>query len=158
MGINNIVLVVTCCFSGISIVVSILDLVLTKKISKNNGYINTITASRSRWSDSIQNNGASYLALVDTIFLEKKHIKKNYKKLLKYQYAIAISLYNYENDNRVKNDMQTIQYIVSKYIGSNNRKFLDKDIKTIETLKNDIFVILNKKHEWEWKKQKKEVS
>ena len=77
---------------------------------------------------------------------------------MKYQYAIAISLYNYENDNRVKNDMQTIQYIVSKYIGSNNRKFLDKDIKTIETLKNDIFVILNKKHEWEWKKQKKEVS
>lgn len=157
MGINNIVLVVTCCFSGISIVVSILDLVLTKKISKNNGYINTITASRSRWADSIQNNGASYLALVDTIFFEKNILKK-YKKLLKYQYAIAISLYNYEDDNRVKNDMQTIQYIVSKYIGLNNQKFLDKDIKTIETLKNDIFVILNKKHEWEWKKQKKEVS
>ena len=157
MGINNIVLVVTCCFSGISIVVSILDLVLTKKISKNNGYINTITASRSRWADSIQNNGASYLALVDTIFFEK-NILKEYKKLLKYQYAIAISLYNYEDDNRVKNDMQTIQYIVSKYIGLNDQKFLDKDIKTIETLKNDIFVILNKKHEWEWKKQKKEVS
>jgi hypothetical protein len=157
MGINNIVLVVTCCFSGISIVVSILDLVLTKKISKNNGYINTITASRSRWADSIQNNGASYLALVDTIFFEKNILKK-YKKLLKYQYAIAISLYNYEDDNRVKNDMQTIQYIVSKYIGLKNQKFLDKDIKTIETLKNDIFVILNKKHEWEWKKQKKEVS
>lgn len=157
MGINNIVLVVTCCFSGISIVVSILDLVLTKKISKNNGYINTITASRSRWADSIQNNGASYLALVDTIFFEKNILKK-YKKLLKYQYAIAISLYNYEDDNRVKNDMQTIQYIVSKYIGLNDQKFLDKDIKTIETLKNDIFVILNKKHEWEWKKQKKEVS
>ena len=157
MGINNIVLVVTCCFSGISIVVSILDLVLTKKISKNNGYINTITVSRSRWADSIQNNGASYLALVDTIFFEKNILKK-YKKLLKYQYAIAISLYNYEDDNRVKNDMQTIQYIVSKYIGLKNQKFLDKDIKTIETLKNDIFVILNKKHEWEWKKQKKEVS
>ena len=157
MGINNIVLVVTCCFSGISIVVSILDLVLTKKISKNNGYINTITASRSRWADSIRNNGASYLALVDTIFFEKNILKK-YKKLLKYQYAIAISLYNYEDDNRVKNDMQTIQYIVSKYIGLKNQKFLDKDIKTIETLKNDIFVILNKKHEWEWKKQKKEVS
>ena len=128
-----------------------------KKISKNNGYINTITASRSRWADSIQNNGASYLALFDTIFFEKNILKK-YKKLLKYQYAIAISLYNYEDDNRVKNDMQTIQYIVSKYIGLNDQKFLDKDIKTIETLKNDIFVILNKKHEWEWKKQKKEVS
>lgn len=123
MGINNIVLVVTCCFSGISIVVSILDLVLTKKISKNNGYINTITASRSRWADSIQNNGASYLALVDTIFFEKNILKK-YKKLLKYQYAIAISLYNYEDDNRVKNDMQTIQYIVSKYIGLKIRNFL----------------------------------
>ncbi len=41
MDINTIVLVITCAFSGISMIVSVLSLSNTRKIANKNGYINT---------------------------------------------------------------------------------------------------------------------
>lgn len=58
MDTNRIVLVITCAFSGISIIISALSLVNTKKIANKNEYVNTVTASRERWANSLQSNGS----------------------------------------------------------------------------------------------------
>lgn len=94
MDINKIVLVITCAFSGISVIVSFLSLSNTRKIANKNGYINTVTASRERWASSLQSNGSSYLAIVDSIFLQRENRIQKYEELLKYQYAMAISLHD----------------------------------------------------------------
>ncbi len=102
MDINKIVLVITCAFSGISVIVSFLSLSNTRKIANKNGYINTVTASRERWASSLQSNGSSYLAIVDSIFLQRENRIQKYEELLKYQYAMAISLHDYDDDKELK--------------------------------------------------------
>ena len=109
MDINKIVLVITCAFSGISVIVSFLSLSNTRKIANKNGYINTVTASRERWASSLQSNGSSYLAIVDSIFLQRENRIQKYEELLKYQYAMAISLHDYDDDKELKSKMKEIQ-------------------------------------------------
>ena len=68
MNISNVILLLTCCFSGISIIISALSLLMTRKIEKDKAYINTITSSREKWADDLQDNGANYLSIVESIF------------------------------------------------------------------------------------------
>ena len=140
MDINKIVLVITCVFSGISVIVSFLSLSNTRKIANKNGYINTVTASRERWASSLQSNGSSYLAIVDSIFLQRENRIQKYEELLKYQYAMAISLHIY------------------KFVASKNSDSLENEIAEVQKLKDEIYLLINRKHQEEWKKQKYEVA
>jgi flagellar basal body-associated protein FliL len=131
MDINKIVLVITCVFSGISVIVSFLSLSNTRKIANKNGYINTVTASRERWASSLQSNGSSYL---------------------------AISLHDYDDDKELKSKMKEIQNHIYKFVASKNSDSLENEIAEVQKLKDEIYLLINRKHQEEWKKQKYEVA
>ena len=156
MDINKIVLVITCAFSGISVIVSFLSLSNTRKIANKNGYINTVTASRERWASSLQSNGSSYLAIVDSIFLQRENRIQKYEELLKYQYAMAISLHDYDDDKELKSKMKEIQNHIYKFVASKNSDSLENEIAEVQKLKDEIYLLINRKHQEEWKKQKYE--
>lgn len=158
MDINKIVLVITCAFSGISVIVSFLSLSNTRKITNKNGYINTVTASRERWASSLQSNGSSYLAIVDSIFLQRENRIQKYEELLKYQYAMAISLHDYDDDKELKSKMKEIQNHIYKFVASKNSDSLENEIAEVQKLKDEIYLLINRKHQEEWKKQKYEVA
>lgn len=158
MDINTIVLVTTCAFSGVSIIVSVLGLVNTKKIASKNEYVNTVTASRERWANSLQSNGSCYLAIVDSIFLQKEDKAQKYEELLKYQYAIAISLHDYDDDKELKEKMRKIQDYIYKFVVSKNSDSSQNELAEIQKLKDEVYWIINRKHREEWRKQKYEVA
>lgn len=158
MDTNRIVLVITCAFSGISIIISALSLVNTKKIANKNEYVNTVTASRERWANSLQSNGSCYLAIVDSIFLQKKGRVKKYEELLKYQYAMAISLHDQKDDIELKDKMQEIQKYIYKFVVSKNSSFSKEELAKVEDLKAEVYQLINSKHREEWKKQRYEVA
>lgn len=119
MDASDIVLIVTCGFSGISILISILNLKITSNISKSEGYLNTITASRENWMNELRANASSYFSIVDAFFLlSKDNIISKYEEMLKYQYAITITLYQYPDDIEIKEKMDQIQAILRDYINN----------------------------------------
>ena len=77
--------------------------------------------------------------------------------MLKYQYAITITLYRYSDDMEIKNKMSQIQTILWDYISNDSAENLEVSKEKVQELKNDIYAIMNKKHEDEWNKQKAEV-
>ena len=157
MNFENIITGVTCAFSSGAVIISVFNLIMTKRLSREHEYIGSVTNTRVKWSDNLQTKGASYLSIVDSIFLEKswKNIKKKYQKMLEYQYAITITLYNYEDDIQLKSSMKQIQKLIYDCIVS--KSYNEDDIQKIKLLKDDVFSILNKKYELEWQKQKYEV-
>lgn len=112
MNISNVILLLTCCFSGISIIISALSLLMTRKIEKDKAYINTITSSREKWADDLQCNGAKYLSIVESIFNTKENLMQKYEELLKYQYLISISVFEWEDDKQILSCMQEMQAII----------------------------------------------
>lgn len=118
MNFENIITGVTCAFSSGAVIISVFNLIMTKRLSREREYIGSVTNTRVKWSDNLQTKGASYLSIVDSIFLEKswKNIKKKYQKMLEYQYAITITLYNYEDDIQLKSSMKQIQNLIMKMI------------------------------------------
>lgn len=157
MDVNKIVLILTCAFSGISLIISALSLVITRKISINQGYQNIITSSRAKWAEGLQSNGSSYLSIIDSILLRDENSIQKYEELLKYQYAITISLFNYDDDREIKESMRKIQAILYEYLTSSDTDNISEKMEEVKRLKEYIFLILNKKYEQEWTKQKFEV-
>lgn len=155
MNINNVILLMTSCFSGISIIISALSLLMTRKNEKEKAYINNITASRENWADNLKSNGAQYLAIVDSIFSRKDCFVQKYEELLIYQYSISIAVFDYEDDRQIQIYMQEIQSII---YNSLIIKKSDPQIEKVNELKDKIFFILKQKYENEWKKKKYEIS
>lgn len=154
MNISNVILLLTCCFSGISIIISALSLLMTRKIEKDKAYINTITSSREKWADDLQCNGAKYLSIVESIFNTKENLMQKYEELLKYQYLISISVFEWEDDKQILSCMQEMQAIIFNcLILKKSKPQMDRVCK----LKNQIFFIIKQKYKKEWEKKKYEV-
>jgi hypothetical protein len=158
MEVSDIVLIMTCVFSGISILISIFNLTTIRNISNSEGYINTITASRENWMNELRVNASSYLSVVDVFFvLSKDNAICKYEEMLKYKYAVTITLYQYEDDIEIKEKMDQIQTILWEYI-NNNFEVTVETKRQVNDLNNTIYRIINKKYEFEWNKQKAEVN
>ena len=159
MDISSIVLIITCVFSGISIIISIFNLITAKTISKYEQYLGTITNARKNWEESIKNNSSSFFSLVDTIFLfPKAEAVIKFEELLKHKYSIEITLYDYKDDILIKEKMEEIQHIIYDYLTSNDIQISTNSLAIINELKTELFVILYKKVERAWNKQKEEVA
>lgn len=159
MDASDIVLIVTCVFSGISILISILNLKITSNISKSEGYLNTITASRENWMNELRANASSFFSIVNAFFLlSKDNAISKYEEMLKYQYAITITLYQYPDDIEIKEKMDQIQEILWEYINNDIFEVAVEKKGKVNDLKNEIYIILNMKYEAEWNKQKAEVN
>ena len=102
MNFENIITGITCAFSSGAVIISVFNLIMTKRLSREREYIGSVTNTRVKWSDNLQTKGASYLSIVDSIFLEKswKNIKKNIKRCwnismqLLLHYTIMKMIYN----------------------------------------------------------------
>lgn len=159
MDISAIVLIVTCIFSGVSIIISIFNLRIIKNIAKSEGYLNIITASRENWTQEIKSNSSNYFSIVDTIFLcTRDSVINKYSEMSKCQYAIEITLYRYSDDLDIKDKMHQIQDIILEYISSNNFEITIEEKEKVKKLKEEIFILLSQKIEHEWYKQKDEVA
>lgn len=159
MDISSIVLMITCAFSGISIIISVFNLITTKNISQDERYINTITNARKNWEDNIKRDSSCFFSLVDTIFLfPKDKAVDKFEELLKHEYSMEITLYDYADDIEIKRKMQEIQHIIYDYLSTNDVEISADAKAKIDELKSELFVILNKKVEREWNKQKEEVA
>ena len=86
----------------------------------------------------MQSNGSSYLAIVDSIFLQRENRIQKYEELLKYQYAMAISLHDYDDDKELKSKMKEIQNHIYKFVASKNSDSLENEIAEVQKLK-DLF-------------------
>ena len=106
----------------------------------------------------MQSNGSSYWAIVDSIFLQRENRIQKYEELLKYQYAMAISLHDYDDDKELKSKMKEIQNHIYKFVASKNSDSLENEIAEVQKLKDEIYLLINRKHQEEWKKQKYEVA
>ena len=71
MNFENIITDITNAFSCVAVIISVFNLNITKKVSREHEYIGSVTNARVKWSDNLQTKGASYLSIVDSIFLEK---------------------------------------------------------------------------------------
>ena len=159
MDASDIVLIITCVFSCISILISILNLKITSNISKSEGYLNAITASRENWMNELRANASSYFSIVDAFFLfSKNNAISKYEEMLKYQYAITISLYQYPDDIEIKEKMDQIQAILRDYINNDVFEVAVEKKEKVNDLNNEIYIIINIKYEAEWNKQKAEVN
>lgn len=159
MDISTIVLIVTCVFSGVSIIISIFNLKIIKSMAKSESYLNIITASRENWTQEIKSNSSNYFSILDTIFLctHDSAINK-YSEMSRCQYAIEITLYRYSDDLDIKDKMHQIQNIVLEYISTDNFEITKEKKEIVKKLKEDIFRLLSIKVEREWYKQKDEVA
>ena len=66
---------------------------------------------------------------------------------------------NYYNQNKeLKSKMKEIQNHIYKFVASKNSDSLENEIAEVQKLKDEIYLLINRKHQEEWKKQKYEVA
>lgn len=54
--------------------------------------------------------------------------------------------------------MKEIQNHIYKFVASKNSDSLENEIAEVQKLKDEIYLLINRKHQEEWKKQKYEVA
>lgn len=54
MNFENIITGVTCAFSSGAVIISVFNLIMTKRLSREREYIGSVTNTRVKWSDNLQ--------------------------------------------------------------------------------------------------------
>ena len=65
---------------------------------------------------------------------------------------------DYDDDKELKSKMKEIQNHIYKFVASKNSDSLENEIAEVQKLKDEIYLLINRKHQEEWKKQKYEVT
>lgn len=100
-------------------IVSIISLKTSSKAAKRTGYLNTITASREKWSHSLRESASLYFTQITHLCSsQKENLEDIYNELTHYHYAIALLLF--KQDKEILDAMKAVQDIALKIVGNNS--------------------------------------
>lgn len=89
-------------------IISIVSLKCSNRAAKQSGYLNTITASRDRWSNSLRESASLYFTQIARICNgQEENLKEIYNELMQYHYAIILLLF--EQDKEIHDNMSAVR-------------------------------------------------
>lgn len=170
-----------------AIIVSIISLRQTNKATKHTGYLNTISATRYKWSTSIREQASMYFTQITRLCGDKEsNVIEIYNELVHYHFAISLLLF--ENDKKLQDKLdrvkelawnivcnnQIIDMCYEKYVnqpdvtkeyieGQNivieaRQKIYESKCSIVNDYQNEIFKDIRALVELEWRKQQNEAS
>lgn len=122
-----------------AVIVSIISLRCSNKAAKRSGYLNTITASRDRWSNSLRENASLYFTQIARICSgQENNLGDIYNELTHYHFAIILLLF--EQDKELHDNMSALRNKAFEIVGQNsiidsqynNRGFINYNKAEIE--------------------------
>ena len=91
-----------------AIIVSIISLRQTNKATKHTGYLNTISATRYKWSTSIREQASMYFTQITRLCGDQEsNVIEIYNELVHYHFAISLLLF--ENDKKLQDKLDRIK-------------------------------------------------
>lgn len=117
--VSAIGIVLTFLASIAAVIASIISLKYSYKIAKRSGYLNTITASREKWSDSLRDSAILYFTQIARICSEQEdNLGEIYNELTHYYFAIVLLLF--EQDKELYHNMSIVQGKASEIVKQSN--------------------------------------
>ena len=102
-----------------AVIVSIVSLCCSNKAAKRSGYLNTITASRDRWSNFLRENASLYFTQIARICKgQENNLGDIYNELTHYHFAIILLLF--EQDKDLHDNMSTLRDMAQEIVDQNN--------------------------------------
>ncbi len=102
-----------------AVIVSIISLRCSNKAAKRSGYLNTITASRDRWSNSLRENSSLYFTQIARLCSgQENNLGDIYNELTHYHFAIILLLF--EQDKDLHNNMSALRSRAFEIVDQNN--------------------------------------
>lgn len=102
-----------------AVIVSIISLRCSNKAAKRLGYLNTITASRDRWSNSLRENASLYFTQIARLCSgQENNLGDIYNELTHYHFAIILLLF--EQDKELHDNMSALRNKAFEIVDQNN--------------------------------------
>lgn len=91
-----------------AIVVSIVSQKYSNRLAERSGYLETITAGRDKWSNSLRESASLYFTQIARICDgQEENLGEIYNEFIHYHFAIALLLF--EQDRKINDDMCTVR-------------------------------------------------
>ena len=170
-----------------AIIVSIISLRQTNKTTKHTGYLNTISATRYKWSTSIREQASMYFTQITRLCGDhESNVIEIYNELVHYHFAISLLLF--ENDKKLQDKLDRIKElawnivcnnqiidmcyekyvnhtdVTQEYIESQNivvearQKIYESKCSIVNDYQNEVFKDIRALVELEWRKQQSEAN
>lgn len=102
-----------------AVIVSIISLSYSNKVAKRSGYLNTITASRDKWSNLMRESASLYFTQITRICGgQEDNLAEIYNELTRYHFAIVLLLF--EQDKEIHNYMSTVRNKAFEIVDQSN--------------------------------------
>lgn len=102
-----------------AVVVSVISLRCSNRAAKRSGYLNTITASRDRWSNSLREIASLYFTQIARICSgQEDNLGEIYNELTHYHFAIILLFF--EQDKELHNSMSALRSKAFEVVEQNN--------------------------------------
>lgn len=129
-----------------SVIVSIVSLRKSEKIAQRSGYLNTITASRDKWSNSLRESSSLYFTQIARICSgQEDNLEEIYNELTRYHFVIVLLLF--EQDKEIYDNMNEVRNKARELVDCNNIIKLNESPNTTETVMESQAEVVNAQKE-----------